>query len=178
VPTTLRLVANDNLQAKALGSYAAQLAGAERFAVVDDGTPYGKGLADDAAKELAAAKKQVLLRKTTDDKTTDFAAIVDEMGKAKVDVLVAALNDFQVEAIERLSRSEPFRDILQNQKRLRGHGLRAVRPMLSRTRSMPRVLDSLGQKTPSMRPRYRAIKFWEACWAESAVAPAYWSFER
>lgn len=99
VPTTLRLVANDNLQAKALGSYAAQLAGAERFAVVDDGTPYGKGLADDAAKELAAAKKQVLLRKTTDDKTTDFAAIVDEMGKAKVDVLVAALNDFQVEAI-------------------------------------------------------------------------------
>lgn len=103
VPTTLRLVANDNLQAKALGSYAAQLAGAERFAVVDDGTPYGKGLADDAAKELAAARKQVLLRKTTDDKTTDFAAIVDEMAKGKVDVLVAALNDFQVEAIVELA---------------------------------------------------------------------------
>ncbi|GAB1390918.1 MAG: hypothetical protein AMXMBFR78_17740 [Rubrivivax sp.] len=103
VPTTLRLVANDNLQAKALGSYAAQLAGAERFAVVDDGTPYGKGLADDAAKELVAAKKQVLLRKTTDDKTTDFGAIVDEMAKGKVDVLVAALNDFQIEAIVELA---------------------------------------------------------------------------
>jgi len=102
LPTTLRLVANDTLQAKALGSYAGQLPGAERFAVVDDGTPYGKGLADAAAKELTAAKKEVLLRQTTDDKTTDFGALVDAMGKGKVDVLVAALNDFQIEAIVQL----------------------------------------------------------------------------
>ncbi len=99
VPTTLRLAANDNPQAKALGSYAAQLGGAQRFAVVDDGTPYGKGLADDAAKELAAQKKEVVLRKTMDDKTTDFAALVGEMAKARTDVLVATLNDFQVEAL-------------------------------------------------------------------------------
>lgn len=111
VPTTLRLVANDTLQAKALGSYAAQLAGAVRFAVVDDGTPYGKGLADDAAKELTAAGKQVLLRKTTDDKTTDFAAIVDEMNRGKVDVLVAALNDFQVEAIVELAAKAGMRGL-------------------------------------------------------------------
>lgn len=103
LPTTFRLVANDTLQAKAIGSFAANQLNASKFAVLDDGTPYGKGLADDAAKELVAAKKQVLLRKTTDDKTTDFGAIVDEMAKGKVDVLVAALNDFQIEAIVELA---------------------------------------------------------------------------
>lgn len=99
VPTTLRLVANDNLQAKALGSYAAQLGGAQRFAVVDDSTPYGKGLADDAAKEIVHQKKEVVVRKSLDDKTTEFAALIDEMAKAKVDVLVTTLGDFQVEPL-------------------------------------------------------------------------------
>jgi branched-chain amino acid transport system substrate-binding protein len=99
LPTTLRLVANDNLQARAMGSYAAQLAGAQRFAVADDGTPYGKGLADDAAGEIGKQKREVALRQSFDDKRTDFAAFVAEMKKANVDVLVTTLNDYQVEAL-------------------------------------------------------------------------------
>lgn len=99
LPTTLRLVANDNLQSRAMGEYAAQLPEAERFAVVDDNTPYGKGLADDAAKAIAGRGKTITVRKSLDDKTVDFAALVGEMAAAKTDVIVTTLSDFQVEAM-------------------------------------------------------------------------------
>lgn len=99
LPTTLRMVANDALQSKALGLYAAGLAGGTKFAVVDDSTPYGKGLADLAAAEIVKAGKPVALRKSLDDKTTDFSALVPELKAAGVDVFVTTLADFQVGAL-------------------------------------------------------------------------------
>jgi branched-chain amino acid transport system substrate-binding protein len=106
-PTTLRMVANDALQSKALGSYAAGLAGTSKFAVVDDNTPYGKGLADLAAAEVVKAGKPVALRKSLDDKTTDFSALVPELKASGVDVFVTTLADFQVGAlIEQLVKAD------------------------------------------------------------------------
>ena len=99
LPTTLRLVANDDLQSKAIGNYALQLRGVERIAVVDDSTPYGKGLADQAAAVIAAAKRPIPVRRSLDDKTTDFTELVAAMAAAKVDLLVTTLSDFQVEAL-------------------------------------------------------------------------------
>ena len=52
------MVANDTLQARAIGSFAATQLGASRYAALDDGTPYGKGLADGAAPQLKAEKKR------------------------------------------------------------------------------------------------------------------------
>jgi len=98
-PTTLRLVASDDLQSKALGSYSAQLPGADVFAVVDDSTPYGKGLADSAAKVISGLGKKVQVRKSLDDKGTDFGALVKELAAAKVDTFVTTLSDFQVIAL-------------------------------------------------------------------------------
>ena len=98
-PTTLRLVANDTLQAKAIGSYAAGNLNANKFAVVDDATPYGKGLADGAAEQLTKAKKEIVLRLSFDDKTTAFDDLAAKMKAAGVEVLVTTLSDFQVLAI-------------------------------------------------------------------------------
>jgi branched-chain amino acid transport system substrate-binding protein len=95
--TTLRIVANDSLQARAVGGYATRLT-ATKFAVVDDGTAYGKGLADDAAKQLQG-KKTIALRQSFDDKTKDFAALADKLKADGIEVLVSALNDFQVVAL-------------------------------------------------------------------------------
>jgi branched-chain amino acid transport system substrate-binding protein len=99
LPTTLRLVASDDLQSKALGSYAAQLPGIEHYAVVDDSTPYGKGLADQAAKVLSDLGKKVDVRKSLDDKTTNFTALVSEFKAARIDLMVTTLSDFQVDAL-------------------------------------------------------------------------------
>ena len=99
LPTTLRLVANDALQSKALGSYAATQIDGKRFAVVDDNTPYGKGLADLAAAEIKKNGKEIQVRASLDDKTTDFSKLVPELKKANVDVFVTTLADFQVAAL-------------------------------------------------------------------------------
>jgi branched-chain amino acid transport system substrate-binding protein len=61
----LRLVANDNLQARAVGSYGATQMVKTKFAVVDDGTVYGKGLANDSAK-LLEGRKTVVIRQSFD----------------------------------------------------------------------------------------------------------------
>ncbi|MDA8447490.1 branched-chain amino acid ABC transporter substrate-binding protein [Paracidovorax valerianellae] len=97
--TTLRLVANDNLQARAMGSFAATQLSTASYAVLDDGTPYGKGLADGAAKQLATEKKEVTVRQSFDDKTTDFDEVARRIQTAKVGVIVTTLNDFQVLAL-------------------------------------------------------------------------------
>jgi branched-chain amino acid transport system substrate-binding protein len=97
LPTTLRLVANDDLQSKAMGSLANSLPGEHVYAVVDDNTPYGKGLADTAAAQLKG--KTIGIRTSLDDKTTDFKALVAQMGEKKVDVFVTTLADFQVVAL-------------------------------------------------------------------------------
>lgn len=99
LPTTLRLVANDALQSKALGSYAATQIDGKKFAVVDDNTPYGKGLADLAAAEIKKNGKEIQVRASLDDKTTDFAKLVPQLKAANVDVFVTTLADFQVAAL-------------------------------------------------------------------------------
>ena len=97
--TTYRLVANDTLQAKAIGSFAATQLKAAQYAVVDDGTPYGKGLADGAAEQLKLAQKEITLRQSFDDKTTAFEELAGKLKQGSVEVLVTTLNDFQVIAL-------------------------------------------------------------------------------
>lgn len=97
--TTFRLVANDNLQATAMGSFAVSQFNATQYAVVDDGTPYGKDLAAGAAAELKKAKKTVALQLTLDDKTIKFDELANQLKAGKIDVLVTTLSDFQVVAL-------------------------------------------------------------------------------
>lgn len=99
LPTTFRIVANDTLQAKAIGSFAANQLNGTKFALVDDGTPYGKDLAAGAGAQLVAAKKTIAFSQSFDDKTTAFAALADKLKEDRVDVLVSTLNDFQVLAL-------------------------------------------------------------------------------
>jgi branched-chain amino acid transport system substrate-binding protein len=106
LPTTLRLVANDDLQSRALGSYAAQLPGVQHVAVVDDNTPYGKGLADSAARVIEGQGRKIELRRSLDDQTHEFSPLVAELAGARIDVIVTTLSDFQVEALaQQLARA-------------------------------------------------------------------------
>src|SRR6186713_402003 len=97
--TTFRLVANDNLQARAIGSFAANQLNANRFAVVDDGTTYGKGLATGAAAELKKANKEVVVSYSSDDKTTAFDELAAKIKAGNVEVIVSTQGDFQILAL-------------------------------------------------------------------------------
>ncbi|AVP57441.1 branched-chain amino acid ABC transporter substrate-binding protein [Pulveribacter suum] len=97
--TTFRIVANDALQARAIGAFAAAQLDAKAYAVADDGTPYGKGLAEGAAAELKKANKNIALHQSFDDKTVAFKELAAKLKEAQVGVFVCMLNDFQALAL-------------------------------------------------------------------------------
>jgi branched-chain amino acid transport system substrate-binding protein len=97
--TTFRLVANDTLQARAIGSFAANQLNATKFAIIDDGTTYGKGLAEGAAVELKKAKKEVAVTYSSDDKTTAFDNLAAKIKAGNVEVVVSTQGDFQILAL-------------------------------------------------------------------------------
>jgi len=97
--TTFRIVANDDLQARAMGSFAASQLAAQNYAVLDDGTPYGKGLAAGAAGELEKAKKHIAVRQSYDETTVAFADLAAKLKAADVRTIVWVLSDAQALAL-------------------------------------------------------------------------------
>jgi branched-chain amino acid transport system substrate-binding protein len=86
--TTYRVVATDAQQGPALANYAAKTLGAKTVAIVDDATAYGKGLADEFEKTAKADGVNVVAREATNDKATDFKAILTKIKGKKPDVIV------------------------------------------------------------------------------------------
>ncbi len=74
--TAYRVMTNDEQQGKVLGEYATGPLGARRIAVIDDRTAYGQGLADEFEKAARAAGAEIVAREFTNDRATDFAAIL------------------------------------------------------------------------------------------------------
>lgn len=94
--TTFRIVANDNLQAKAIASFAIDQIKGQVFTLLDDGTPYGKDLAALLVATLRKANKTIGLQLSLDDKKTDFNDVAPKIKEAKSDCLITVLNDFQI----------------------------------------------------------------------------------
>jgi branched-chain amino acid transport system substrate-binding protein len=75
--TTFRVVANDNKLGSSLGQYAVGKLGAKKIAVIDDRTAYGQGVADEFMKAARkSAGVQIVAKEFTNDKATDFNAIL------------------------------------------------------------------------------------------------------
>ncbi len=71
-----RVVANDGQLGGALGRYAANTLKVKNVAIIDDRTAYGQGVADEFMKAAKAAGINVVGRQYTNDKATDFNAIL------------------------------------------------------------------------------------------------------
>jgi len=82
-----RVMANDVQQGKALGEYAVAKLGAKRIAIIDDRTAYGQGLADEFEKAAKASGAAVVGREYTNDKATDFRAILTSVKAKKPDLV-------------------------------------------------------------------------------------------
>ena len=86
--TTYRVVANDNQQGGVLANYAADALKAKTIAIVDDRTAYGQGLADVVERVAKQKGMKVVAREFTNDKATDFNAILTKVRAAKPDVVM------------------------------------------------------------------------------------------
>jgi branched-chain amino acid transport system substrate-binding protein len=86
--TTFRVVANDNQQGAVLADYAADQMKAKTIAIVDDRTAYGQGLADVVERVAKEKGLNVVAREFTNDKATDFNAILTKIRSKKPDVIM------------------------------------------------------------------------------------------
>ncbi|WEF33064.1 branched-chain amino acid ABC transporter substrate-binding protein [Pseudoduganella chitinolytica] len=80
--TAFRIVANDNKLGGTLGKYAVTKLGAKKIAVIDDRTAYGQGVATEFIKGAKGPGVQIVDKQFTNDKATDFNAILTSI-KAK-----------------------------------------------------------------------------------------------
>lgn len=110
LPGALRLVASDRLQARALGMYASQWR-ERRFAVLDDGTPYGQGLADGAQDVLREQGRTLVLRRSVEAGSTSYGPLVQTLRSGGVDGIVTTLSDFQVLALVQALQATGHTDV-------------------------------------------------------------------
>lgn len=86
--TTYRVIATDAQQGPALARYAKNGLKAKTVAIVDDATAYGQGLADEFEKTAKAEGITVVSRDATNDKATDFRAILTKIKAARPDIIM------------------------------------------------------------------------------------------
>ncbi len=80
--TTYRIIANDDTLGKQLAMYAANNLHLKKVAIIDDRTAYGQGVAEVFKRTALAQGIQVVDEQYTNDKATDFMAILTAI-KAK-----------------------------------------------------------------------------------------------
>jgi branched-chain amino acid transport system substrate-binding protein len=85
--TTFRVVADDVHLGGTLGKYAVTTVKGKSIAVIDDRTAYGQGVADEFEKGVKGAGGTTVAREFTNDKATDFTAILTSIKAKKPDVV-------------------------------------------------------------------------------------------
>ncbi|MCB1887856.1 MAG: branched-chain amino acid ABC transporter substrate-binding protein [Rhodocyclaceae bacterium] len=90
-----RTIANDTRQGAVLGHFVVDTLGGRRVAIVDDHTPYGRGLADEAARAVQAAGGEIVARESTTDRATDFTGLLTRVRATRPDVVMFGGMDAQ-----------------------------------------------------------------------------------
>ena len=85
--TTYRVIANDNALGAALATYAAKDLKLKNVAVIDDRTAYGQGLANVFKKDAEKQGIKIVANEFTNDKATDFMAILTSIKAKKPDAI-------------------------------------------------------------------------------------------
>jgi ABC-type branched-subunit amino acid transport system substrate-binding protein len=86
-PHVFRIVASDNQVGGSMAAYAAKELKIKTVGVIDDRTAFGQGIAEEFAKQARASGLTVAGREFTNDKASDFAAILTAFRARKVDAI-------------------------------------------------------------------------------------------
>ena len=95
IPSVFRVVNDDATLGRYAGNYLVGKLEAKRIAIFDDRTAYGQGRADEVTKAVKAAGGNVVVREYTNDKSTDFNAILTTAKAQKADAVFFAALDYQ-----------------------------------------------------------------------------------
>jgi branched-chain amino acid transport system substrate-binding protein len=85
--TTYRIIANDNALGAALALYASDKLKLKKVAIIDDRTAYGQGVAEVFKKTAVSKGMTVVDEQFTNDKATDFMAILTAIKSKNPDAI-------------------------------------------------------------------------------------------
>lgn len=86
-PTVFRIVASDTQVGSAVAGYAAKELKIKNIGVIDDRTAFGQGIAMEFKRQAQKAGIKVAGHEFTNDKASDFAAILTALRAKKVDAI-------------------------------------------------------------------------------------------
>jgi len=93
--TAFRVMANDVQQGSVIGKEAVSTLGAKKIAIIDDKTAYGAGLAEETEKAAKATGATIVAHEFTNDKATDFKAILTKIKAKSPDLIMYGGMDAQ-----------------------------------------------------------------------------------
>lgn len=82
-----RTIANDGAIGAGIAKHLIENLNIKNIAIIDDRTAYGQGLADEVARAAKAAGGSVVTRQYTNDKATEFSAILTSIKARKPDLV-------------------------------------------------------------------------------------------
>jgi len=85
--TTYRIIANDDALGRRLAVYASENLHLKKVAIIDDRTAYGQGVAEVFKKTALSIGMQVVDEQYTNDKATDFMAILTSIKSKSPDAI-------------------------------------------------------------------------------------------
>jgi branched-chain amino acid transport system substrate-binding protein len=97
--TAFRMMTSDIQQGSVLGKFAATKLGFKKIAIIDDRTAYGQGLADEFEIAAKNAGANIVRREFTNDKATDFKAIITNLKRANPDAIFFGGTEAQAASI-------------------------------------------------------------------------------
>lgn len=86
--TIFRTCGRDDVQGLTVGNYILKWHRNARVAILQDKSPYGKGVADETKKALNKGGLREVMYEAYNDSDKDFTALVNKMKRAKIDMIV------------------------------------------------------------------------------------------
>lgn len=86
--TVFRTCGRDDVQGTTVGNYILKFHKNARVAILEDKSPYGKGVADETKKVLNKGGLREVMYEAYNDTDKDFTALVNKMKREKIDMIV------------------------------------------------------------------------------------------
>lgn len=86
--TVFRTCGRDDVQGATVGAYINKFHKGAKVAILHDKSPYGKGVADETKKALNKFGIRETMYEAYNDTDKDFAALINKMKQAKIDIIV------------------------------------------------------------------------------------------
>lgn len=148
--TSFRIVADDNIMGVDLAHYAADTLKLKKVAIVDDRTAFGQGVAEVFKKTALAKGMQVVDEQFTNDKATDFMAILTSIKSKSPDLIFYGGVDAQTGPMLR----QMDQLAMTNIKYFSGDGVctKAIVKLAAGAKSLDNVVCALGGSSIEKMP--------------------------